>query len=138
MSRSFRSRIDLWPGSVLVLLPLVLTVVVWQLSDEPLPLKWILIPAVVVIGVILPLSLLLFTYYTVDCRFLKIRHGVFRWTIGLSDITSVTSTRDAASNPALSLDRLRIDYADGRCVMISPADKAGFISLLSSRDVPVA
>lgn len=138
MSQRFRSRIDVWPGAVLVLLPVVLSVTAWQLHDGPEPLKWILIPAMVVIGVALPLSLLFFTYYTVDGTSLRIRHGVFTWRIGLREITGVTPSRDAASNPALSLDRLRIDYAQGKRVMVSPADKAGFCSLLRSQGVPVA
>jgi hypothetical protein len=35
--------------------------------------------------------------------------------------------------PALSLDRLRIDYGDGRSLMISPADKQGFLCDFAAR-----
>jgi hypothetical protein len=50
----------------------------------------------------------------------------------------VLATRSPLSSPALSLDRIRIDYGKGKSVMISPLNKADFLLELQSRNVPVA
>jgi len=70
---------------------------------------------------------MLSTYYTIDETDLTVRSGPMRWVIALSQIESVTPTRDARSGPALSLDRLRICYGGGRQMLISPQDKEAFI-----------
>jgi hypothetical protein len=58
---------------------------------------------------------------------LRIRCGPVDSRIALSAITGITATRNPASSPALSLDRLQIDYGQGQSVMISPRDKESFI-----------
>lgn len=76
---------------------------------------------------------LLATHYTIDANNLTVRSGPMRWVIALSQIESITPTRDARSGPALSLDRLRICYGGGRQVLISPQDKEAFIRDLERR-----
>jgi hypothetical protein len=61
---------------------------------------------------------------------LLIRCGPFRWTVPIDSITAVEETRNPLSSPALSLDRLRIRYGKQRQVMVSPADKAGFMKAI--------
>lgn len=58
---------------------------------------------------------------------LYIRSGPFRWTISISEIISITPTRNPLSGPELSLDRLRIDYDPGTRVMVSPPDRSEFL-----------
>jgi hypothetical protein len=62
-----------------------------------------------------------------------VRSGPFRWTIALDDIHAVTPSRDLRSGPALSLDRLRIEYGPGREILISPRDQSGFLHDLEHR-----
>ena len=53
-----------------------------------------------------------------------------RWRVPLADIQEVTPTRSAASAPALSLDRLRVEYLKGsesRALLVSPSDKWAFM-----------
>ena len=83
---------------------------------------------VLVAGAGLPLWVLLGTRYELTPERLLIRCGPFRWTVPLREIRAVTPTRNPLSSPALSLDRLRIDYGRGSSVMISPRDKAGFLA----------
>lgn len=85
------------------------------------------------VGVVLPLWILSSTRYALDDVHLIIRSGPFRWRVPIAEITSVTPTRNPLSSPALSLDRLRIEYGRGRAVMISPADKDSFLHALESR-----
>ncbi|HEY2773132.1 MAG TPA: PH domain-containing protein [Candidatus Binatia bacterium] len=97
-------------------------------------------PALVVVLVTLafalglPSWLIVSTRYTLTDEELRIRSGPFRWTIALRSIRRVTPTRNPLSSPALSLDRLRIDY-DGRSIMISPLYRGRFVDELKERGV---
>lgn len=92
----------------------------------------VLSPALL-IGAGLPLWILAATDYTLEAGELRARSGPFRWRVPLRDITAITPTRSLLSSPALSLDRLRIDYGRGRALMISPADRQGFLGALEQR-----
>jgi len=70
------------------------------------------------------------TYYEVDTRELKVVSGPFRWRIPLSDITRVTPSRAWWSAPALSLDRLCIEYGDGKWTLVSPIRREEFLEVL--------
>jgi hypothetical protein len=72
------------------------------------------------------------TRYDLSRQSLIVRSGPFRWSIPLADIKSVTPTRNPLSSPALSLDRLRIEYGQGRAIMISPSDKGAFVRALEN------
>ena len=74
--------------------------------------------------------LLVGTHYTVDRGTLRIVSGPFRWKVPVDQIMSVEATKSLLSSPALSLDRLRIRYGNRRRIMISPADKAGFLEAI--------
>jgi len=87
----------------------------------------VLVPVVVVLGAGLPLWTLFGTRYELTPGRLRIRCGPFRWTVPLNEIRAVTPTRNPLSSPALSLDRIRIDYGRGSSVMISPRDQARFL-----------
>ena len=69
------------------------------------------------------------TSYTVTREALLVQSGPFSWVVPLREISSIEPTRNPLSSPALSLDRLRIRYG-AREIMISPADKAGFIAVI--------
>ena len=76
--------------------------------------------------------LLLTTKYTVTQNTLLVQSGPFRWRIAKSEITQIVPSKSMLSSPALSLDRLRIDYAAGRkSVLISPKDQEGFLKAVS-------
>ena len=79
------------------------------------------------IGVGLPLWLLLGTRYILEPDQLLVRSGPFRWRVPIADIVRITPTTNPLSSPALSLDRLRIEYGRGSAIMISPRDKDRFL-----------
>lgn len=103
-----------------------LYVTVAVVSEEPSP-RWWTAAFTAGVGVGLPLWLLLSTHYTLEPRQLIVRSGPFKWCIALADITAITPTSNPLSSPALSLDRLRIDYGRGRSLMISPRNKEQFL-----------
>ncbi len=93
--------------------------------EEPIVKTGIILACI--LAMVLIGSLLIGTHYTVDRGELKIISGPFRWKVSIDEITSVEPTRSPLSSPALSLDRLRIRYGKGRRVLVSPADKEGFL-----------
>lgn len=71
------------------------------------------------------------TYYIIDNRFLKITSGVLiTKKIEIQSITGVAKTKTIISAPALSFDRLEINYGQGNSVVISPKYKETFIAHL--------
>ncbi|MGQ9644918.1 MAG: PH domain-containing protein [Thermodesulfobacteriota bacterium] len=73
------------------------------------------------------------TGYQISDDELRIRCGPFRQRIPLQEIKEIKKTRSPLSAPACSLDRLEIKYGAAKRVMISPADREGFIRLLARR-----
>ena len=122
----FRSKIDLWLLIVLIITAVIpLTQAMAALQNGA---NWI--PHVLISG-LLALSflwLLLSTNYAIGRDTLMIQSGPFRWRIPKREITQITPSRSVISSPALSLDRLKIEYAGGRnSILVSPKDKNGFI-----------
>ncbi len=71
------------------------------------------------------------TDYTFEPDALAIRGGPFRWRVRYGEIQSVEPSNDPRSSPACSLDRLRIEYGQ-RWILVSPLDRAGFLSRLAA------
>ena len=78
-------------------------------------------------------SLLRGTYYVIDAGTLLIRSSFFTWRVPIAEIRSITPTRSGRSSPALSLDRLRIEYR-GKAIMVSPDDQRRFIEALRAKN----
>lgn len=129
----FRSKVDTWLGAILIAAP-ILTVATILGSAAPeggAPIWFLALLAVVPVG--LPLWLLCATTYTLTATALLVRCGPLSWHVPLEDIRSVQPTRNPLSSPALSLDRLRIDYGRGHAIMISPSDRERFLRELEAR-----
>lgn len=129
--RVFRSKIDTWLGLVIlvsVLVCLAITMgmaLIMSLSGRLFSMM------VLAMGVVLPLWILLGTRYLVSQDSLVIKSGPFRWHIPISAITRVRKTKNPISSPALSLDRLQIQYQPGKSIMVSPKDKQAFLSAIN-------
>ncbi len=132
MSTEYRSKIDAWLIAVLALaLALAMFGLYETATVDPQQTAW-LAALIAVFGVGLPVHLLLTTRYELDARQLEVRSGFFKWIVPLKDVSAITPTRNPLSSPALSLDRLRIDYG-GKSIMISPQDKQAFLREFESR-----
>jgi len=130
--RRFRSKLDTWLLVTLIAAVLMSAGAAFTLRGASSPDRWIAVPALLV-GAGLPVWLLLGTHYTITDTELRVRSGPFGWRVPLAEIRSVTPTRNPLSSPALSLDRLRIDYGPGRALLVSPQDKGGFLACLEER-----
>jgi hypothetical protein len=80
--------------------------------------------AALYVGLLFPIR------YGINDTHLIVRHGLCRYRIPLADISEVQPTRNPLSSPALSLDRLRIQFGQGffKGVMISPAERDRFLN----------
>lgn len=77
------------------------------------------------------LPALLNTHYTIEEKVLKIRSGLlYKKDISIDNIRKIVETNNMVSSPAASLDRLEIFFNSLDSVLISPKDKAGFISTI--------
>jgi hypothetical protein len=126
----YRSKKDLWLFGLVwgaVLAPLA--VGLFQLLAGNAEFGWTLVR----VGVVMAAAVLFTTFplnYEIDAGELIARSGVMRWRVHLDAIQEVRPSRNPASAPAWSLDRLRIEYEKGgstRTLYISPEDKPAFL-----------
>ncbi len=127
MATVYRSKIDVWLMAVLAMAIAGSLLAALTVLSVRSPTAWAIAALTAIVGAGLPLWLLLATHYTLERGQLVVRSGPFTWRIPVADITSITPTSNPLSSPALSLDRLRIEYGQGRSLMISPRDKEQFV-----------
>ncbi len=127
----YRPKKDLWlVGLVWCAVLAPLAVGLFKLFAGDAGAGWQLLRA----GVVVAAAVLLTTCplnYEITADELIARSGLMRWRVPLSSIQEVRPSRNPASSPAWSLDRLRVEYLKGTSVSalyISPEDKAAFLS----------
>ena len=128
----YRSKKDWWLVGLVwgaVLAPLIFGLFNVLAPFGNPELGWALVRA----GVIALAAVLLTTYplnYEITETELVARCGFMRWRVPLASIEEVRPTRNPASAPTWSLDRLRVEYVKGgvtRALLVSPKDKAAFM-----------
>lgn len=129
--KRFASKVDAWLPGIVVAVVLIQIIALAGATAEAEDATSILAGAgILLLTTVLFIWLLRGTYYEVSSDTLRIVCGPYRQRILISDITAIEPTRSMLSSPALSLDRLRIRYGKIRRVLVSPADKRGFIRAL--------
>jgi len=133
MEQVYKSKIDAWLGAIL-LAAVIACLIAFAASLRTGSISAIAaaLPALI-IGSGLPLWLMTSTNYTLCNTTLLVKCGPLKWRVPIEQITTITPTSNPLSSPALSLDRLRIDYGRGQSIIISPKDKSQFIQDLESR-----
>ena len=133
----FVSKVDGWmiPVMVMAVAGMIWALIAVMITETPWLVR-VAVAAATALVLALLFSVFSRTHYTVSQGELRVVSGPFRRTIALADITSIEPSRNPLSSPALSLDRLKVSYGKNKFVLISPADKAGFLSAVErSRDV---
>lgn len=130
----FVSKVDAWISGIAVAagftcLSIAAPMVLFSTSSA----ERAVLAGVVLVTLVLPIWLLLDTNYTVTGEELCIRSGPFRWRIALSEVRAVSPSRSWLSSPALSLDRIRVQYGVARSVLVSPREKQRFVDCLRER-----
>lgn len=127
---NFPSKADIWLAVLMCLGALAALLGAYIFASRVAGLAMLGAACIGVVGAGLPLWMLFSTQYRVEGSVLHIQSGPLRWKIATSSIRSVKRTRSALSSPALSLDRLRIEYDGGKSIMISPRDREGFLKAI--------
>ena len=130
----FKSKVDRWLKALVFGIPIVVLAVLVMMAarnGKPQPI----IPALLVVIIIIAFNSWLFrtTDYRIENGTLHIRSAFIHWTVEIREIVSIVPTRNPLSSPALSLDRLQINYRKNgraRMILVSPEDKRGFIDAL--------
>src|SRR5690348_6251284 len=130
----FESKRDLWIILILRLMPIVVLLIVgdvWYRQHHDLrgPVAGVII--LLLVELFFFESILRSTYYVIERDTLLIRSSFIRWRVPIRDIRSITPSGSAISSPALSLDRLRIDYGS-KSILVSPEERERFIAMLRS------
>ncbi|HJP33027.1 MAG: PH domain-containing protein [Candidatus Latescibacteria bacterium] len=139
--KHFRSKIDFIPVLLLVLAIFLLDTAAMGVAVPAMANVDNLAPfALFFVATFVPVLLLLAAVpvrYHISARELVVRSGLLRWTIPLGDLHRACVVRGVGLAPALSMDRIRLDYQRGervRSLHISPIDPQVFLACLVDRD----
>ena len=131
----YRSKVDWWLALLLCVPPVasIATGVALVLGGKASELLWYFASVLFLIGIYF--GLVIPMRYGLDDSHLLVRFGICRQRIPLVDILEVYPTHNPLSSPALSLDRLHVQYGRGfsKAVMISPADRDRFLDDVAQR-----
>lgn len=129
---AFNSKIDLW---LLILIGTGVAACLWgaaEIWDGNRAVLWP-VAAILLIGILVPLWALISLRYFLSDDSLRVRCGPFNWRIPIGDIRAVTPTTSARAGPAMSFDRLQIDYGENGSLLISPEPRDEFLRQLEHR-----
>ena len=132
----FISKVDFWIALVLwgsSLLVIAIPFWQWKRNENGSLAQSILLTIILLPFIALMLLPFFSTKYTLMDSQLLVNNGFSTQRIELADITYITPTRSAISAPALSLDRLEINYQNKE-VLISPKDKPQFYREIQARN----
>lgn len=132
MKARFRSKVDPKLSVIGFATPCVAVIAIGTSAGSNRPalllLAWL---TALVAGLVV--WIVLATYYEITGELLIARSGPFTWRIPLTDISRACESDSVRSGPALSMDRLEIRWGERNALLISPADKAGFLAVLRTR-----
>ena len=132
MQARFRSKVDRKLQMIGLITPIVALIAIGTTARDGREL--LLLPALLTtLAAALTVWIVLSTYYEFTRDLLVAHCGPFSWRIPLQAISSVRESRSVRSGPALSMDRLEIAWGEGNVLLISPADKPGFLAALQAR-----
>ena len=131
----YKSKVDWWLALILCVPPVVSVGVCIALVQDgktaelPIGVGSVLLVAAIYFGLVFPMR------YGLDDTHLLVRFGMCRQRIPLADISEVNPTHNPLSSPALSLDRLHVQFGKGifKSVLISPADRDRFLDELAHK-----
>ncbi|UOE95038.1 PH domain-containing protein [Alkalihalobacillus sp. LMS39] len=97
----------------------------------------IFVAEITILGMIIPVICAIFlgwvwfqTGYMIESETLFIKCGPIKLLVKIADIEQIRLTKNPFTAPALSMDKIEIQYAPYRTVQISPIDQQQFIEQL--------
>ena len=74
------------------------------------------------------------TGYRIENETIKIQNGPFKWKISIKEINSISKRKSLLATPALSVDRLVLQYGKYGDMLLSPKNECEFIELLLTKN----
>ena len=130
MQATFPSKVDVKLSVIGFATPCVALIAIATSAGRPVVFPLALVTALVAVVIV---WIVLSTYYEFAGGLLIAHSGPFSWRIPLEEISGVRESCSQRSGPALSMDRLEITWSEGKVLLISPRDKAGFLAMLHRR-----
>ena len=124
---NFQSKKDIW---LAVLIWGVIILMFFMMITE----QNIVVYIVGILNNALLLWLWFGTNYKIDDENLIVRSGPFKSTIDIKSIKKLRATKTLLAGPALSIDRIEIQYKRYDSVIVSPKEKNKFIESLLSKN----
>ena len=134
--QTFRSKIDWWLWGIVIAITGLSLQLLWTMYLKGTLQQY---PEHTIVHFLTIACLwwpILNTRYIVTEHHLIIRSMLFKWQINKSDILKISVSHNLMSSPALSLDRLRIDYQKNGVtshILVSPKDKQTFCQALNQK-----
>lgn len=131
--QKFHTKTDWWVIAFAVCMTGLLGELLMTMQAKGNIVAYPLHSAVYFLTIILMWWLLLGTRYVVDQGVLTIHCLFLTWRIQLINIQHVSASNNSVMSPALSFDRVKIDYIqDGKAkfILLSPRKKQAFIQAL--------
>lgn len=136
----FPSKKDLWMSIILwlfssffIILPVFFPNLGVWMTPEFLDKQWVKIVILSPIGFCL-MWIWFKTGYTIKDNFLTIQYGPFKWKINIDEIHSIKEIRNPFTAPALSMDKVEINYAKFNTIAVSPKNKIEFVCQLRKQN----
>ena len=124
---NFQSKKDIW---LAVLIWGVIILMFFMMITE----QNIVVYIVGILNNALLLWLWFGTNYKIDDEDFIVRSGLFKSTIDIKSIKKLRATKTLLAGPALSIDRIEIQYKRYDSVIVSPKEKNKFIESLLSKN----
>ncbi len=125
----FKGKVSWWFYAIIIgVAALLIPLIIFSACVEPNAAALITTLAVFLAVEFFCLSIVFHNYVELQNEELIIVFGFIKKKIPYGDILSLSSTRDASSSLAASLDRIEIKYKNKSAVMISVVDKEGFFN----------
>lgn len=130
--QQFPSKVDKWIIIILIFAPALSTAAAIgvTIAEGPAGLFAFITPLFVLLLyrlVVWPI------HYDVTEEDLIVHSGLTRRRVRLQEIRRITPSHNLLSSPALSIDRIRIDYGRHSFILLSPKDREGFAAAIKSR-----
>ncbi|MBX3183705.1 MAG: PH domain-containing protein [Polyangiaceae bacterium] len=128
----YRSKVDGWMVGVLWLMPLITigVLLIFVVTGNYAELPWAVGSCLFVVA--LYGGLVLSMRYGISSDQLIVRFGLVRVRVPVASISTVEPTSNPISSPALSLDRVSVQY-DSKELIISPDEREQFLQTLAER-----
>lgn len=132
--QGFRSKTDWWVLAFLVCMTGLLLQLLLTMQAKGTMQQYPVHSAVYMLTILVLWWPIWSTKYSIDNQKLRIRSLFLTWVIPVEDIVNVSQTNNSVASPALSLDRLKIDYLQegkSKFILLSPKDQTAFCQALN-------